>query len=460
MKRRDIEPTEENLVLTLRENLIDRNIELKYFVDVLNSLEDGFSISLEGQWGSGKTFFVKQAIMILTAYNKLIPHNSELDNEIKQVWETMDRSNTLSIEPQLPIYYDAWSNDNDIDPVLSLVYTIIQDVGAEFDGALNRDLIGAFTSIADIVTGWPISSVTEKLKKEDLFAEIRKSKNLQSEISSFINSLLPEKANRMVIFIDELDRCKPTFAVSLLERIKHYFINEKVTFVFSVNVEELQYTIKQVYGAGFNASRYLDRFFDLRLQLSPPNLEKYYESIGMDSPEYVYNEVIKEITKRYSLTLREISKVYLSASIGKKNFENYRRSMYDAASAKAVDFAMHCVLPVAICLNIVDHSEYEQFKSGKNPNALDFLAENRAIYDVLYEYLLIDEEQKEYGQDCTRAYSKLCARLSDAYKGLFEFDFEKFHNNFMVGKMLFNKEVRSTVFRALSLLSEYADYDR
>lgn len=64
-----------------------------------------------------------------------------------------------------------------------------------------------------------------------------------------------------MIFVDELDRCKPSFAVQLLERIKHYFGHEKITFVFSVNVSELQYTIKKFYGADFNGTRYLDNFF-------------------------------------------------------------------------------------------------------------------------------------------------------------------------------------------------------
>lgn len=69
-----------------------------------------------------------------------------------------------------------------------------------------------------------------------------------------------ERADKVVIFIDELDRCKPTYAVKLLERIKHYFNNDKIIFVFSTNLEELQSSVKCVYGESFNAYRYLDRF--------------------------------------------------------------------------------------------------------------------------------------------------------------------------------------------------------
>lgn len=55
----------------------------------------------------------------------------------------------------------------------------------------------------------------------------------------------------------------PSFAVKLLARIKHYFFHDRITFVFAVNINELQYTIKKHYGTDFDACRYLGRFFDL-----------------------------------------------------------------------------------------------------------------------------------------------------------------------------------------------------
>ncbi len=84
-------------------------------------------------------------------------------------------------------------------------------------------------------------------------------------MSEFFTEILCERGNRLVIFIDELDRCKPTYAIKLLEQIKHYMMDDRITFVFSVNLEQLQHTIKCYYGADFDASRYLDRFFDFRI---------------------------------------------------------------------------------------------------------------------------------------------------------------------------------------------------
>ena len=87
--------------------------------------------------------------------------------------------------------------------------------------------------------------------------------------------LLPERGNRLVVFVDELDRCKPSYAVQLLERIKHYFSNDKVTVVFSINTKELQHSIRKFYGAEFDANKYLDRFFDYRISLPDADMDNY-----------------------------------------------------------------------------------------------------------------------------------------------------------------------------------------
>ena len=80
---------------------------------------------------------------------------------------------------------------------------------------------------------------------------LKSKKELREKVNEFFNSLLPEKGNRLIIMVDELDRCKPSYAVKLLERIKHYFTNDRITFVFSVNTYELE--------KSFNFSNLLSR---------------------------------------------------------------------------------------------------------------------------------------------------------------------------------------------------------
>lgn len=87
-----------------------------------------------------------------------------------------------------------------------------------------------------------------------------------------------EKRKPLVVFIDELDRCRPTYAIEVLEIAKHLFAVDGVVFVLGVNRSELAESVKAVYGASFNAEGYLHRFFDLDIRLPSPNREAFIES--------------------------------------------------------------------------------------------------------------------------------------------------------------------------------------
>ena len=80
----------------------------------------------------------------------------------------------------------------------------------------------------------------------------------------------PDKRQQLIFFVDELDRCRPDFAMTLLERIKHLFNVERVVFVLSVDRQQLRNTVQHLYGCGENADVYLRRFIDLSYQLPKP----------------------------------------------------------------------------------------------------------------------------------------------------------------------------------------------
>ena len=79
--------------------------------------------------------------------------------------------------------------------------------------------------------------------------------------------------------IDELDRCRPSYAVELLEVAKHFFAVHNVVFVLAVNRAELAHAVKAMYGADFDAEGYLRRFFDLDFQLPEPNRARFVEDL-------------------------------------------------------------------------------------------------------------------------------------------------------------------------------------
>jgi hypothetical protein len=94
------------------------------------------------------------------------------------------------------------------------------------------------------------------------------------------------RQRKLIIIVDELDRCKPTYAIQLLERIKHLFNLENVIFVVALDKQQLGISLGAVYGAGIDANEYLRRFFDLEYSLpsvDPIEFTKcLYERFGFD----------------------------------------------------------------------------------------------------------------------------------------------------------------------------------
>lgn len=311
MRSFSMQPSRENITSSLKSNLLDRNKDVFRFASMLTYVDGPMSIAIDGRWGSGKTFFVKQAQAVLEMHNTNIDSNKRWTDEEKYILLANckeDMLRELESNPQIPVYFDAWENDDSQEPVLSIVYEIVKYLGneCELGGASKTKILDAAASIADLFTDKKISELIKLLKKNDLLEEVKQQKSVKETVTEFLRTALAERGNRMVIFVDELDRCKPSFAIKLLERIKHYFECECVTFVFSVNIEELQHTVKQFYGGDFNAGLYLSRFFDLQISLPPANMDRYFMSVGLTGKAFIFEKVCCAVINVMQLELREI----------------------------------------------------------------------------------------------------------------------------------------------------------
>lgn len=228
MKSYELQPTPENLLDAFADNTIDRNKFINKFITLLNCIEDCCSISLDGKWGSGKTFFVKQVKMVLDALNDSINIDNICREKIKDVFSSYNKQNdNIDLKPMVSIYYDAWINDNDDDPILSIIYEIVKNTTNYNDFTKEQNLFSFASKIFEFFTGRKIEILANALHKENPLDIIKNEKGIHNLVEDFLKSLLAEHGERLVIFIDELDRCKPVYAVRLLERIKHYF-NEAV----------------------------------------------------------------------------------------------------------------------------------------------------------------------------------------------------------------------------------------
>ncbi|MDD6119803.1 MAG: P-loop NTPase fold protein [Selenomonadaceae bacterium] len=230
-------PTEENVCKTLKEDTYGRIEKVCQFADTLASADDNYVIALDGKWGSGKTFFVKEVQKVLEA--------AAADEEIELIPRCDSQFASLKEKQHLAtLYYDAWEHDTDDNPLLSIIYELMSDKRINHcfidDEEVLASLEKMLKAIIRLVSPDRAKAIENLI---DFFKGASKTvKAVQSaqEKQDDLNTCLPKLfeqlmkntgRKRIVFFIDELDRCRPDFAVRLLESMKHYFTSPDVIFV-------------------------------------------------------------------------------------------------------------------------------------------------------------------------------------------------------------------------------------
>ena len=287
-------------------------------VNLLTNAQGEFTLAIDGQWGDGKTTFAK-------------------------MWrEHLQRKGFRAI------YFDAFSNDHGQDPFAPLSAVLLDAIRPENDAA-NKEIkekyvsmgikllqiggrIGIRAATGGLINENDLSEIKETLKGNDAdkaisaisqkFAEYQISeselnefRSLLGELSTSIDSELP-----LVIILDELDRCRPTFALSLLEKVKHFFSVPGIVFVFVMNSEQICACIEHVYGSSIDARQYLHKFFDVECTLPTkrgthrnPSLYNVYTKHLIDG--YALNDhddceaFLVGLAETFDLSLRDMEKV-------------------------------------------------------------------------------------------------------------------------------------------------------
>ncbi|MEB5708426.1 KAP family P-loop NTPase fold protein [Pantoea anthophila] len=235
--------------------------------------EANYVLNLNAKWGTGKTYFLRRWVA-----------------EIESTYPT--------------VYIDAWSSDHSSDPLLSVVSEVKNKLRelkniSRFEAALFKGLAKAVKATAPLVikavvkgqlkrggvnldefgeafSNGDAADAGAKLVEQAIRAHNEASKgveNIKKSVRDWLESVVRSGKRQypLFIFIDELDRCRPTYAVEMLETIKHIFDMKNVVFVVATDKDQLQHSIRAIYGAEFDSRLYLDRFFTRSITLSNPS---------------------------------------------------------------------------------------------------------------------------------------------------------------------------------------------
>ena len=285
-------------------------------------------IALDGPWGSGKSHFLKLWVGAHTL------ENTKVDEDIGK---------------SRVIYFDAFKHDYLDDPLIALTSVILSKIESE-EGTTTkiktsatkklkkagfavakgvaktmvRKFAGdALEEIDEIIAGEDEEPNTSAASAEDTLSETEKGlakassdafekatedfwqteKNRKQEMLFFrqaLESLVPtsniqnedgtatKQTHKMILVIDELDRCRPDYALSLLEIMKHFFDVPNIHFVLGVRLEALENSVRSRYGDRIDAYSYLQKFIKIKMRLTTsPSAEEriqYFSDLGLKNP--------------------------------------------------------------------------------------------------------------------------------------------------------------------------------
>lgn len=376
MKKLAEEATIENVLESIKENKYNRTQDVKDFIEALEQIEGNMFISLDAKWGTGKTFYVRQIEQTLNYLTKRVKE-LDIDERVEAAFSNSQLSGINLDHTYLSIYYNAWLYDNHSDPLMSLMLLITKEYKKYCGSKLK---MGSFTdnvaelldiasiSMGGIQIGGNFRNIKNTIQGKDILSVVKTEDEIRDKVKEVFNSIIVENVQKLVIFIDELDRCRPNFAIEMLERIKHYFDDDRIIFVASVNREQLIHSISKYYGVNFDSTGYLDKFFDRNVYL--PKIDtRYGGRLGVDftNRQYHLENVAAGLNDYYKLTLRENMRYYecisFAASSNYVNDNGYRGFMFSA------------FVPIIAILSIKDEEEKRRFLNGEG-NLLTELFEN------------------------------------------------------------------------------------
>ena len=251
-------------------DLLDRKKQADILTRVVQTIEGPCAIAVDAAWGAGKTTFLK-------------------------MWAQQLRGQGFPV-----VEFNAWETDYSGDPFVSLTSEITKTIDetsrhptdAMGEKAKRQALdlvrkaapgvIRMATSLIPVV-GSEVGNVLGSFAEQKL-AGYQQAQQSVGEFKLALETLadtLWEFAGQkpLVVFIDELDRCRPSYAIELLETGKHIFAVNHVVFVIAVNRSELSHSVKVLYGNDFGADGYLRRFFDIDFRLPEPDRRNFIREL-------------------------------------------------------------------------------------------------------------------------------------------------------------------------------------
>lgn len=345
-----------------RNDLLSRKEPAEVLTHLVGSIEGPCVLAVDAPWGAGKTTFLN-------------------------LWARHLRNNGFPV-----VDFNAWQTDHSGDPFIALSSELMEGLSGfmdtagrtvkEIKAAATEVLRHAIPGLIRFATAGALN-VDQLSEREvgrflaayasDRFARHRAGQQSMEKFKVTLRDTAREvsrsKGDRpLIVMIDELDRCRPTYAVELLEVAKHLFAVHGVVFVLAVNRSELAHSIRALYGDEFNAEGYLHRFFDVDFRLPDPERRPFVDAMldSMQIDAHVQRTRDRE-ARGEEQNVRKLLTCFLSAfDIGLREIaQTIHRLGLVFASLRTDQRWFFTTMAVALILRTLDSNLYHRFARGE-----------------------------------------------------------------------------------------------
>lgn len=374
---KEFDYSNENILRTIKSDYFKRRDYLIYLADIVQNTEECTALAIDGSWGVGKTVFMQQFLLLL---------------KDETIFNEVCKESKVKYPSAVGFYYNAWENDTVNNPAINLLNSVIYE-NSIFEGELKEattKVLKQLTNIALKISTAGALGMGDIIGEDDRTTTI---KDVRATFSDVINKIKENYGvEKVVIVIDELDRCRPDFAVDLLEELKHLYENKDLVFILATNINQLSNTIRKRYGNGFDAELYLQRFFDSIFTLHNSNSTAYIENelkFNINQSEIVA-EVCKTAIKHLDMSAREINmfikhiKTVTSGTIMKEN------CFYETDKV-----AKYLFVPLGLALKYKNLRLFEKYRTGKfeKDEIIEFVKSSDRLEKWLSKWLNEKEEE-------------------------------------------------------------------
>lgn len=319
--------------------------------ELLASDIDVSPLLLNGNWGSGKTTLVRRL------ENQLIEYHDDIEHVYINAFQEDHCENSLIT--LIAAIARAFPNDEDPKLFEKAIPVIKYGLKVGSKAAIGWLLRKNFDDCAEEIEQ-AIKESTDKAIEYSIDSMLKDHRDSEKNIAVLKGTLEElSKENKIIIIIDELDRCKPSFAIDIIENIKYIFDMNNIRFLLVANSKHLESSICHKYGDSGTSKGYLDKFVKYTLDI-PSSFGQSWDLKNSSSAfflkELERNKIIDiyqtkdvlndiaELIKINNISLREVQTLVRTIRIYNQ-FAGEKISInthYLIASAKLIAIFIYC----------------------------------------------------------------------------------------------------------------------